>query len=65
MPKAGRLSLIHSHPSRWAYVRRDDLDAPIARVCTDEVPILYARQLQEAALPRSEAIVEAVLEAVS
>nr|WP_068055254.1 pyruvate dehydrogenase complex E1 component subunit beta [Nocardia xishanensis] len=42
-----------------------DLDAPIGRVCTAEVPIPYARQLEEAALPRAEAVVDAVREAVS
>jgi pyruvate dehydrogenase E1 component beta subunit len=38
-----------------------ELDAPIARVCTAEVPIPYAKHLEEAALPRVEKIVEAVL----
>ncbi|MGW4331119.1 alpha-ketoacid dehydrogenase subunit beta [Nocardia sp. NPDC004573] len=42
-----------------------DLDAPIGRVCTAEVPIPYARQLEEAALPRVETVVAAVREAVS
>ncbi|WP_040786453.1 alpha-ketoacid dehydrogenase subunit beta [Nocardia pneumoniae] len=42
-----------------------DLDAPIIRVCTAEVPIPYARQLEEAALPRSDAVVDAVRKAVS
>ncbi|OBC00394.1 pyruvate dehydrogenase [Mycobacterium sp. 852013-50091_SCH5140682] len=37
-----------------------DLDAPIARVCTAEVPIPYARHLEEAALPQVDAIVDAV-----
>jgi pyruvate/2-oxoglutarate/acetoin dehydrogenase E1 component len=36
-----------------------DLDAPIERVCTVEVPIPYPRHLEEAALPRPEAIVAA------
>jgi pyruvate dehydrogenase E1 component beta subunit len=36
-----------------------DLDAPVARVCSVEVPIPYARHLEEAALPSVEAIVEA------
>lgn len=37
-----------------------DLDAPIARVCTEEVPIPYAKHLEEAALPQPEKIVAAV-----
>jgi pyruvate dehydrogenase E1 component beta subunit len=37
-----------------------DLDAPLARVCSEEVPIPYARHMEEAALPQSAKIVEAV-----
>ena len=37
-----------------------DLDAPIARVCTAEVPIPYPRHLEEAALPDAARIVAAV-----
>jgi len=36
-----------------------DLDAPVARVCTAEVPIPYPRHLEEAALPQPETIAEA------
>jgi pyruvate dehydrogenase E1 component beta subunit len=36
-----------------------DLDAPVARVCAEEVPIPYARHLEEAALPQPEKIVAA------
>jgi pyruvate dehydrogenase E1 component beta subunit len=36
-----------------------DLDAPVARVCTAEVPIPYPRHLEEAALPQAETIAEA------
>jgi pyruvate dehydrogenase E1 component beta subunit len=36
-----------------------ELDAPPARVCTEEVPIPYARHLEEAALPQPARIVEA------
>ena len=36
-----------------------DLDAPVARVCREEVPIPYARHLEEAALPQAGAIVAA------
>jgi 2-oxoisovalerate dehydrogenase E1 component len=37
-----------------------DLDAPLARVCSAEVPIPYARHLEEASIPQPGAIVEAV-----
>jgi len=37
-----------------------DLDAPPARVCSEEVPIPYARHLEEAALPQMPKIVAAV-----
>ncbi len=36
-----------------------DLDAPVARVCSAEVPIPYAKHLEEAALPQPEQIVAA------
>jgi pyruvate dehydrogenase E1 component beta subunit len=36
-----------------------DLDAPLARVCREEVPIPYPRHLEEAALPQLEKIVAA------
>jgi pyruvate dehydrogenase E1 component beta subunit len=36
-----------------------DLDAPVARVCSAEVPIPYAAHLEAAALPSAERIVEA------
>ncbi len=36
-----------------------ELDAPIARVCTVEVPIPYAKHLEQAALPQSDKIVAA------
>jgi pyruvate dehydrogenase E1 component beta subunit len=36
-----------------------ELDAPVARVCSAEVPIPYARHMEEAALPQVSAIVEA------
>jgi len=39
-----------------------ELDAPVARVCSEEVPIPYARHLEEAALPQPEKIVVAVKE---
>jgi pyruvate dehydrogenase E1 component beta subunit len=37
-----------------------DLDAPPVRVCTAEVPIPYAKHMEEAALPQPEKIVAAV-----
>ena len=36
-----------------------DLDAPPARVCSEEVPIPYAKHLEEAALPQVGKIVAA------
>ncbi len=37
-----------------------DLDAPVARVCSEEVPIPYAKHLEDASLPQPEKIVAAV-----
>jgi pyruvate/2-oxoglutarate/acetoin dehydrogenase E1 component len=37
-----------------------ELDAPVARVCSQEVPIPYPKHLEDAALPATEQIVEAV-----
>ena len=39
-----------------------DLDAPIARVCSEEVPMPYPKHLEDAALPQPDKIVRAVLE---
>ena len=39
-----------------------DLDAPPRRVCTEEVPIPYAKHLEDAALPQPDKIVAAVRE---
>ena len=41
-----------------------ELDAPIARVCTAEVPIPYPKHLEDAALPRVDSIVRAAREVV-
>jgi pyruvate dehydrogenase E1 component beta subunit len=41
-----------------------ELDAPIARVCSLEVPIPYAKHLEDAALPQVPAIVEAAKRSV-
>jgi len=42
-----------------------ELDAPVARVCSQEVPIPYAKHLEDAALPNVERIVKAVEESVA
>ena len=36
-----------------------ELDAPMQRVCTEEVPIPYARHLEEAAIPNAQKVAEA------
>ena len=41
-----------------------DLDAPVGRVCSAEVPIPYARHLEESALPQPRTIVAAAKEAL-
>lgn len=38
-----------------------DLDAPVARVCGKEVPVPYAKHMEDAAIPQVEDIVEAAL----
>jgi pyruvate dehydrogenase E1 component beta subunit len=38
-----------------------DLDAPVARVCSAEVPMPYAKHLEDAALPQPDRVVEAVV----
>jgi pyruvate/2-oxoglutarate/acetoin dehydrogenase E1 component len=38
-----------------------DLDAPIARVCSAEVPIPYPKHLEDAAIPQVGSIVDAAL----
>jgi len=42
-----------------------DLDAPVGRVCSAEVPIPYARQLELAALPSAARVVAAARESVA
>jgi pyruvate dehydrogenase E1 component subunit beta len=37
-----------------------DLDAPVARVCTAEVPLPYPKHLEDAALPSTERIIDTV-----
>ena len=42
-----------------------ELDAPVGRVCSAEVPIPYAKHLEDAALPQPDDVVEAVRKAVA
>jgi pyruvate/2-oxoglutarate/acetoin dehydrogenase E1 component len=42
-----------------------ELDAPVLRVCSAEVPIPYARHLEQAALPRAGAIISTVKQMVA
>ena len=42
-----------------------DLDAPLARVCTAEVPIPYPKHLEDAALPQPPGIIAATRDLVS
>jgi pyruvate dehydrogenase E1 component beta subunit len=37
-----------------------ELDAPVERICTAEVPLPYAAHLEQAALPQTDQIVTAV-----
>ncbi|QDG53655.1 alpha-ketoacid dehydrogenase subunit beta [Persicimonas caeni] len=41
-----------------------ELDAPVARVCTEEVPIPYAKHLEDAAIPQVPDILDAVRKVV-
>ena len=38
-----------------------DLDAPVARVCSAEVPVPYAKHMEDAALPQVQSIVDAAV----
>ncbi|MGC8201301.1 pyruvate dehydrogenase (acetyl-transferring) E1 component subunit alpha [Aliiroseovarius sp. PTFE2010] len=38
-----------------------ELDAPLARVCSEEVPIPYPKHLEQAAIPQTDKIIDAVL----
>jgi len=40
----------------------DELDFPVARVCSAEVPIPYAKHLEDAALPQANKITDTVLQ---
>ncbi|WP_030516408.1 alpha-ketoacid dehydrogenase subunit beta [Nocardia sp. NRRL WC-3656] len=52
---------IAARAAEYAYY---DLDAPIGRVCGAEVPIPYARQLEDAALPDPSEVLAAIRKAV-
>jgi pyruvate dehydrogenase E1 component beta subunit len=41
-----------------------DLDAPVARVCSEEVPMPYAKHLEDAALPQPAKVVAAVRQVI-
>lgn len=41
-----------------------DLDAPVERVCSEEVPVPYAKHLEQAALPSKERVMAAARRAV-
>ena len=58
------LSLAGEVSARIAEDAFYDLDAPVRRVCSVEVPIPYARHLELAALPSVERIVAAAEEVV-
>jgi pyruvate/2-oxoglutarate/acetoin dehydrogenase E1 component len=51
--------------SRIAETLFYELDAPIVRVCTAEVPIPYPKHLEDAAVPQPESIAAAVRSLVS
>ncbi len=53
---AGEISAIIMEQAFW------QLDAPVARVCTEEVPIPYAQHLEQAAIPQTDRIVRAAKE---
>jgi len=42
-----------------------DLDAPVARICSAEVPMPYPKHLEQVALPQTETIVQTVRQLVS
>jgi pyruvate dehydrogenase E1 component beta subunit len=50
--------------ARLAEEAFEALEAPVARVCTAEVPIPYAKQLEDAALPQAGAIIAAATHVV-
>lgn len=42
-----------------------DLDAPVARVCSAEVPIPYSKHLEDAAVPQTETIISEVKKVIN
>ena len=50
---AAEIGMILAEEAFW------ELDAPLARVCSAEVPIPYAAHLEQAAIPQTDRIVEA------
>jgi pyruvate/2-oxoglutarate/acetoin dehydrogenase E1 component len=42
----------------------DDLDAPVQRVCSVEVPMPYPKHLEDAALPQADGIIKIVRQMV-
>ncbi|WP_428773912.1 pyruvate dehydrogenase (acetyl-transferring) E1 component subunit alpha [Vibrio sp.] len=50
---AGEVSAVIMEQAFW------HLDAPVARVCSEEVPIPYPQHLEQAAIPQSDKIVRA------
>lgn len=61
-PRVGIAAEVTACVAEHAYF---DLDAPVRRICTADVPIPYAKQLEEAALPSVPAVVAAVKEVVA
>ncbi|MBF6354452.1 alpha-ketoacid dehydrogenase subunit beta [Nocardia higoensis] len=61
-PRVGIAAEVAACVAEHAYF---DLDAPVRRICTVDVPIPYAKQLEEAALPSVPAVVAAVKEVVA
>jgi pyruvate dehydrogenase E1 component beta subunit len=43
----------------------DELDAPVMRVCSQEVPMPYAKHLEDAALPQVKDVVRAAKQVIS
>jgi pyruvate/2-oxoglutarate/acetoin dehydrogenase E1 component len=41
-----------------------DLDGPVGRICSAEVPIPYSKHLEDAAIPQTATIVQAVIQMV-
>jgi pyruvate/2-oxoglutarate/acetoin dehydrogenase E1 component len=41
-----------------------ELDAPVQRICSAEVPMPYARHLEQASLPQTETIVKTIREMI-